>query len=949
MQRIMLKLVFCITLVLCLTASVYAASGVSLEVGPPKTAKPGDLITHVFTIKNTGTDADQYNLELTLPTGWAALPIPSQLSLAVGETSQIFLTVIVPGGATAGSYAAVLRATSVGDPSVWAETEGVIELIPAAALELEAFQISRVPPGTEARHVFHIRNTGNVVDTYRIDVRISTDWTLRVSLAEVQVLPGDRGEFVVTVLVPRTVAPGTRYYLWIKATSQVAPTVTETLMTRAPVAPPPPKEVHVEVYPELPLVIRFQITDAGDPTLGLSLAGNLPGIGRLKAARSLGLLGVTNQSAGFYTSEFGVDWGSVSVSGAFAELFGEGLRFLWDDMEIGGAELLLTDVGKGFAGSWEWETGTLRLVSVGVETAAAYSVNEIQFSGRFSEAFYLVAILASANTQSGPSSAFNIKPRISNDLMSGYLEFGNVLPGFPEKPESTTFGLGLSFGDTETPLSGGFSTGRTITLTDPGPPQVFATTQSLQATGSFSPNNQISLALNVNLEGKESDDIPKTTEEGSSTVDITFAQTMNRTSWSLAAFFKQPWDEVADTHFFSTGLKGSARVDLGFFNLRGTASVEQIRDFVKDTVSETSSSFSLSCALPQVTFSPTIKLSATDGKSSLSADLSWSDVAGWDLRARLEMSLAPAGGFSTTLEFTFPIVVPFFGPTYGAIRGRAFIDANKNGIFDPGEEGVPNLLLSADGQQAMTGSDGHFVFGMLLPSRYWVVIAELPFGYSPLLELPVEVELRAGQVAELSIPMESKSVISGVVFHDLDQDGRRDAGEPGVAGVQVLIANPGSQKRTTTDGAGLFSVVVPPGTYTVELVVTLLPERFEPTTPTKVQVLVKERAFVRVQFGVYQRPRPIIFGPQAPIARYDYAPRAPRAGESVSFDASASQAFNGEIVSYHWEFRKGAKVSQTSGQRVTVMFDEAGSWLVTLKVTDSNGRTGQTQKVVTVR
>ena len=130
MQRTVLKLVFCIIVVLCLTASVYAASGVSLEVGPRKTAKPGDLVTLVFVIENTGTVADQYNLKLTLPAGWAALPIPSQVSLTVGETKQVFLTVIVPGGATAGTYAAVLRATSVGDPSVWAEAELRVMILP---------------------------------------------------------------------------------------------------------------------------------------------------------------------------------------------------------------------------------------------------------------------------------------------------------------------------------------------------------------------------------------------------------------------------------------------------------------------------------------------------------------------------------------------------------------------------------------------------------------------------------------------------------------------------------------------------------------------------------------------------------------------------------------------------------------------------------------------------
>jgi len=132
--------------------------------------------------------------------------------------------------------------------------------------------------------------------------------------------------------------------------------------------------------------------------------------------------------------------------------------------------------------------------------------------------------------------------------------------------------------------------------------------------------------------------------------------------------------------------------------------------------------------------------------------------------------------------------------------------------------------------------------------------------------------------------------------------------------------------------------------------VASLPARFEPTTPTRVQVLVKERAFARVQFGAWQRPREIIFVPQAPIARFDYTPALPTVREQVVFDALGSEApAPAEIVSYEWEFRKGSTVIRARGVRVTVIFEEAGTWLAILKVTDSAGRVAQLQKVVTVR
>jgi len=84
MHRVVGLLVFCLAAVIWLHSSVGAAYGVSVEVGPPKTAKPGDLVTHVFVVTNTGTVADQYDLRLTLPNGWTALPVPGQVSLGGG-------------------------------------------------------------------------------------------------------------------------------------------------------------------------------------------------------------------------------------------------------------------------------------------------------------------------------------------------------------------------------------------------------------------------------------------------------------------------------------------------------------------------------------------------------------------------------------------------------------------------------------------------------------------------------------------------------------------------------------------------------------------------------------------------------------------------------------------------------------------------------------------------
>ncbi|MBI4497515.1 MAG: LPXTG cell wall anchor domain-containing protein, partial [Chloroflexi bacterium] len=61
---------------------------------------------------------------------------------------------------------------------------------------------------------------------------------------------------------------------------------------------------------------------------------------------------------------------------------------------------------------------------------------------------------------------------------------------------------------------------------------------------------------------------------------------------------------------------------------------------------------------------------------------------------------------------------------------------------------------------------------------------------------------------------------SGVKFADLDADGVKDAGEPGLSGWEIHLSGTDSQGNalhlhTTTDASGAYAFRVPPGSYTV--------------------------------------------------------------------------------------------------------------------------------------
>ena len=88
------------------------------------------------------------------------------------------------------------------------------------------------------------------------------------------------------------------------------------------------------------------------------------------------------------------------------------------------------------------------------------------------------------------------------------------------------------------------------------------------------------------------------------------------------------------------------------------------------------------------------------------------------------------------------------------------------------------------------------------------------------------------------------------------------------------------------------------------------------------------------------------WGSGTPIAIFSWSPLIPEVGEIVAFDASASEPIGGEIISYEWDFGDG---SYASGKVVTHAYSSAGTFTVTLNVTDSEGLWDIEQKQITVK
>ena len=85
-----------------------------------------------------------------------------------------------------------------------------------------------------------------------------------------------------------------------------------------------------------------------------------------------------------------------------------------------------------------------------------------------------------------------------------------------------------------------------------------------------------------------------------------------------------------------------------------------------------------------------------------------------------------------------------------------------------------------------------------------------------------------------------------------------------------------------------------------------------------------------------------------PTASFDYSPSSPKAGEPVSFDASASSDPDGTIVSYGWDLDGDGAYDDATGVATTKSFASAGVYTIGLEVTDDDGLTGSTTRTITV-
>ena len=178
-----------------------------------------------MTIKNEGTEADSYGIEVTSELGWQVELEREEITLASGENAEVRVTVTSPGVGelTRDVFTAVAsgtRGSASAEFMLVAEPERQVSISPST---------DSGSPGETLTFTVTVKNTGEVEDTYDLTVDDGAGWGPTLSQNSLANVGSGASQMVtLTVAIPSDAAEGDSTEITVNVTPRSDPAKSDT-------------------------------------------------------------------------------------------------------------------------------------------------------------------------------------------------------------------------------------------------------------------------------------------------------------------------------------------------------------------------------------------------------------------------------------------------------------------------------------------------------------------------------------------------------------------------------------------------------------------------------------------------------------------------------------------------------------------------------------------------
>lgn len=136
----------------------------------------------------------------------------------------------------------------------------------------------------------------------------------------------------------------------------------------------------------------------------------------------------------------------------------------------------------------------------------------------------------------------------------------------------------------------------------------------------------------------------------------------------------------------------------------------------------------------------------------------------------------------------------------GVLKGRVFLDKNRDGIKQEDEPGLGGALVSVKpGRLALrTDRDGYYTIQNIKEGLHSVTIdgRSLPLGYTLADDAQLKATIREGHITDVPLPVVQRGQIRGFAFVDQNGDGAHNSGELRLEGAKLVLTEVGNQENT---------------------------------------------------------------------------------------------------------------------------------------------------------